>query len=626
VPGICGVCSIRSNSEAATTAKRMLSTMRHHSWYRESLHVTADRRFAGGTLTLDDTPAIAALAAERALPVVMLDGEVYDYDAQRRSLELAGCRFEGDSDAELIAHGYQAGGDTFFSQLEGHFSLALWDERRNQLILTSDRLGLKPLYYAALDDEFLFASEIKALLTHPRVPRTRSLRGIAQFFTYGQLLDEETLFDRIHAVPAATLIVFDAARGRTARRQFWRLEQSRPITHTEDALARLERALCTAVARRTSGGGQLGLSLSGGLDARTVLAVVPRDSGPPIKTVSLGLRGSIDHRAASRLAQLAGAKHHCHYLERDFVDKFPQHVQTLVHLTDGHYLDQAITVPTLAVYRNLGIDVLLRGHAGELFHMDKAYAFSIRPEELDFQDRASVERWLWSHLTVYMIGGIGHEIFRKELREEVEQLARQSLTHALEPTAGFDPPAQAIWYMFVMQRLRRETGMSMQLFNSVVQIRLPYVDTDLTQLVMDVPPTLKIGDQIQSHILRQQFPAFMRVINANTGTALGTSRLSRQLATFRLRVFSKLRIPGYQPYERLGLWLSGPLKPLLVDLLLSERSLDRGLFDRGRVTQMIEDHSRRQRNHTFILMAMLIFELGQRQFVDQRPSTVTSAR
>jgi asparagine synthase (glutamine-hydrolysing) len=309
----------------------------------------------------------------------------------------------------------------------------------------------------------VFASEIKALLKHPGVSRQRSLRGIAQFFTYGHLLGEDTLFERIHLVPAAAAVTYDVTRGALSTQQYWQLNPGEVIANEPEALARVDDAFGRAVERRIAGPAHLGISLSGGLDGRTILAAIPTHS-TKLKSLSVGIGGSIDHRAASRLAALAGAEHHCQYLANDFLNEFPIHLTKLVFLTDGHYLDQAITVPTIPVYRELGIQALFRGHAGELLHMDKAYAFSIQPDELAMADRPALERWLWSHLTAYMIEGVGHDMFRPALRGEVAALARASLADALSMSDGVRPVEQRLWYLFVQQRLRRETAMSMQMF------------------------------------------------------------------------------------------------------------------------------------------------------------------
>ena len=215
-----------------------------------------------------------------------------------------------------------------------------------------------------------------------------------------------------------------------------------------------------------------------------------------------------------------------------------------------------------------------------------------------------------------MIGGIGHQMFRESMRGQLADEARASLRTSLSESEAFEPPAQRLWHLFIRQRLRRETAMSMQMFNSVADIRLPYIDNALVSAIMRVTPVVKIGDAIQTHILRRRMPSFLKVVNANTGTQMGAPQWQRDLSSLRLRVLSKLRVPGYQPYERLGLWLSRELQPLVRKLLLSDRALDRGLFERHAVKRMIESHAARTENHTFQLMGMVIFEIGQRQLVD----------
>jgi len=612
MPGIFGVCAQQPNGDVQVIAERMAASMRHHSWYSSGTHSDPAGYIACGQITLR---AGSEASPDAAPVVVMLDGEIYDYDSQRRELESEGLQFRSRDASELLARGFERWGQAFLNRLEGYFSAAIWQPHERTLFLVNDRFGMKPLYYGVTPDGFAFASEIKALLKHPGIARQRSLGGVAQFFTFGHFLGEHTLLQSVRVMPPGSVLTYDA-RGGVAVRRYWQMQPGGTIRTQREALEELDRSFARAVSRRIDGPLQLGLSLSGGLDARTILAAIPRRTAH-VKSMSVGIPGSIDHRAASSLAEIAGAEHHCEYLKNDFLERFPEHLRTLVHLTDGHYLDQAITVPTLPVYRSLGIEALLRGHAGELLHMDKAYAFSIRPDELAFKDVTAVESWLWSHLTTYMIEGVEHDFFRPALRAEAAALARQSLIEALAPSERFSPPAQRIWHLFVSERLRRETAMSMQMFGSVVDIRMPYLDAEFVDLTMRVPPTMKMGDVIQSFILNQRSPEFLQVVNANTGTNPGAGNLQRTFGTLKLRMLAKLGVPGYQPYERLGLWLSHQLQPFVADLLLSDRSLDRGLFDPETLRRVIEDHQHRRKNHTFLIMAMLIFELGQRQFIDE---------
>jgi asparagine synthase (glutamine-hydrolysing) len=146
--------------------------------------------------------------------------------------------------------------------------------------------------------------------------------------------------------------------------------------------------------------------------------------------------------------------------------------------------------------------------------------------------------------------------------------------------------------------------------------------------LLAVPPELKLGDRIQAHILRRHKPEFLRVVNSNTGVPLEAGRLARLWGKARLKILAKLGVKGYQPYERLGLWLRRELRPLVQEILLSKRCLTRGVFNPRTVEEVVRQHFSRRRNHTYLILAMMIFESGQREFIDgdSGPSTAAGRR
>jgi asparagine synthase (glutamine-hydrolysing) len=316
------------------------------------------------------------------------------------------------------------------------------------------------------------------------------------------------------------------------------------------------------------------------------------------------------------MARLSHRPFQRYILNTGFLSCFEEHLRWMVHLTDGHYLSQCIVMPTLPLYRELGIEVLLRGHAGELMHMTKAYNFSLDREALALYDATGLEAWLFGHLRTYMLDGVGEDLFAAPYQGQLDSLARESLRECLSESDGVDAPQQRIAQLFLAQRSRRETAASLAKLGSVVETRLPYLDNDLIDVLMAAPPSLRLGETIQGHILRRHMPAFLDVTNANTGTRMGAGRMAKLLARVRLKVFAKLGVPGYQPYERLGRWLREDLRALVEQVLLSQRCLDRGVFNTTAVKRVVDGHLNRGRNHTFLLMAMMIFELAQREFVD----------
>jgi len=430
----------------------------------------------------------------------------------------------------------------------------------------------------------------------------------------------------VHTLPAAGWLIYDGTHDQVTVERYRQLEGRPGFQGVSQAeiLDRLDEAFKRAVDRCVTGNDHLGLSLSGGLDARAILGVIDHEQ-VPITTVTLGIDGSLDHRSSEQLAALTNRRHHSYTLNADFLAQFEKHMSRLVHLTDGHYLSQCITLPTLPLYRDLGIEVLLRGHAGELLHMAKAYSFSLDRAAFALHDETALEDWLFRRLCAFVSTDGSGSLFG-QTEGEMRALARESLRACLVESRGTEPLIHRIWHLFIMQRLRRETALSMVEFGSVVETRLPYLDNELIDLLLAAPPKLKIGDTIQAHILRRRRPEFLQVVNSNTGARVGAGSVERFLAKARLKVLSKLRVRGYQPYERLGLWLRDDLRSLVNGLLLDERCLERGVFDPDAVRSIVAHHLGGQKNHTFILMAMMIFELGQRHLLDSDPFTSPSAR
>src|SRR5262245_11433674 len=193
----------------------------------------------------------------------------------------------------------------------------------------------------------------------------------------------------------------------------------------------------------------------------------------------MGMPGSMDLRCAAQMASLTGREHCEVLLDHRFLSCFEKHLHDMVRLTDGHYLSQCIVMPTLPVYREMGIEVLLRGHAGELMHMTKAYNFSLDGEALAAGDDDAIEGWLLRRLQAYMLEGTGGALFAAAHRGQMEELARESLRACLRPFRGISPPAQRVGRLFLAMRSRRETAMSLVKFGSVVETRLPYLDNDV---------------------------------------------------------------------------------------------------------------------------------------------------
>jgi asparagine synthase (glutamine-hydrolysing) len=561
MPGLC-LTALRNSRNLEGTLGEMLGRMVHYPWHRPAFHSDIRTGTGIGTVRIDGSERQPfAFSADGSLTLALY-GEYFNdvgWDDPFSSPD--------STPAERLLERWRHEGSACLARLNGEYAVAVLDTTRRELHLATDRFGLRPLYVAQGVAGFAAASEIKSLLAVPGVDTALSEQGVAQFFSFGHFYGTDTFFNGVRAVPAATVGTYRLDEGTYVESKYWS-PPSRTSPQSESELtAAFEARFVAAVHRRARPGERLGLSLSGGLDARTILGVAPKDIN--LQTISLGIEGSLDHQSAARLAALAGVRHHPYMLDASFLGQFETHLRQMVRLTDGHYLDQGIVMPTMEIYRRLGIDFLMRGHGGELLHMRKAYAFSLDGAALSASD-AALESWLSSHLTSYMLAGVPDDLFKIDLRGG----ASAALRAAIGRVGPVSAPVDRVWHLFLNERLHRETSMSMHLFGSFATVRQPFMDNEVIDSLFAMPAHMKLGEDLQASLLRHQRPDFLPVTNSNTGAALGASRMTIELARLRLRVGAKLGLKGYQPYERLGLWLRRELRELVTRTLTGARTLD----------------------------------------------------
>lgn len=218
---------------------------------------------------------------------ITFNGEIFNYVELRHELEARGHRFTTKSDTEVIVHLYEESGDGCVHALNGQWAFAIWDARQRRLLLSRDRLGVRPLYYAAADRTFLFASEVKALLLHPGLPRRLDLRALDQIFTIWCPLPPRTIFDRVCELPPGHSLIVDDER--IEPRRYWQPSYSWQANGDSEAACadRLLALLVDATRLRLRSDVPVGAYLSGGLDSSVVASLVRRFTDTPLRTFSV---------------------------------------------------------------------------------------------------------------------------------------------------------------------------------------------------------------------------------------------------------------------------------------------------------------------------------------------------
>jgi len=287
--GIAGIIDFNSTEPKQDLLRRMLGFIRHRGPDAFGIYLDDHVGLAHARLSIIDlSGGDQPIHNEDRTIWVVYNGEVFNYPELRESLESRGHQFYTRTDTEILVHLYEDRGVEMFDDLNGQFAFALWDERRRQLLLARDRLGVRPLFYHELPGRLIFGSEIKALFADSQVPRALDPTAIADVFTCWAPLGSTTAFQEIHQLPPGHFAVF-SHQGMEVR-PYWRLSFARPpVTERslDDLTEELGDLLYDAARIRLRADVPVGAYLSGGLDSTYITALVKRHFNNQLRTFSV---------------------------------------------------------------------------------------------------------------------------------------------------------------------------------------------------------------------------------------------------------------------------------------------------------------------------------------------------
>ncbi len=298
---------------------------------------------------------------------VVFNGEIFNYIELRKILEQQGHRFYTHSDTEVIVHLYEQQGDNFVDYLNGQFAIALWDKRRQRLILARDRTGIRPLFYSITDGRLFFASEVKALFAHPAIRRCLNVRVLGEIFTYWAPLPSHSIFEGISTLSPGHIMCVE--EGRLDIRQYWDWPFSAGISDQRSAdelAAELKELLIDAVRLRLRSDVPVGAYLSGGLDSSVTTSLIKHYTDVPLRTFSVSFEdGEFDESGYQKqLVDYLGTRHsHVLCKKSDIRELFPK----VIWHTELPVLRTAPTPLMLlsAKVRSEGYKVVLTGEGAD---------------------------------------------------------------------------------------------------------------------------------------------------------------------------------------------------------------------------------------------------------------------
>ena len=327
MPGLLGLIS--DDVRDKQLLDRMVNSITHEQWYKVDRYISPPFNIARVHLGIFNPEPQPVFNEDRTLCIFM-DGKVYGYDEEKKQLE-GKHHFASDNDPEFCLHLYEELGVESFRRLNGNFVLLICDLREKKAILANDRNCLRNVYYAAHDGALLFAPEAKAILQDGTFKRELDVEALAMSLAYGEFWDDRTLFQQMHFLPPASILTY--SKGQLSRTRYWDLCYQPDYGLSEAAVVeQLVEATRRAVAIRMKDRLRYGMSLSGGLDSRVVLAAIEPQKRRGVITYTYGPLDCDEVRIAEKVAKKCGTAHRSIEITPELII---QNAEQEVWLSDG---------------------------------------------------------------------------------------------------------------------------------------------------------------------------------------------------------------------------------------------------------------------------------------------------
>lgn len=561
------------------------------------------------------------ISGEDGSATIVFNGEIYNFLELKPQLENRGHVFKTHSDTEAIVHAYEEYGASCVQHLRGMFAFAIWDDRKQQLFVARDRVGKKPLYYTTTrNGTFVFGSELKSLLQHPDVPRDTNPEALDAYLTLGYVPDPLSIFRNIHKLPPGHHLTFGQSGVQVS--EYWDFQFTPTENRKEDDyLEELRSLLDDSVRLRLISDVPLGAFLSGGIDSSTVVALMARHMGQPVKTFSIGFHeDSFNELEFARLtAKKYGTDHHEFFVTPDICDI----VDELAWHFDEPFADSS-AIPTYMVSKlaREHVTVVLSGDGGdELFAGYTRYvvdrgrsAFSYMPGVV----RKGLMQPLSSHLPHGTLGrNFIHNISLDPIDRYLDsvsvftRLNKESLYsegfkgqlrdgdwvtqcfHKLAAKVGTGNPLDRLLYLDSKTYLPGDIMTKVDRMSMAVSLeaRAPLLDHKLIDFVTRIPASMKLAGNETKHILKRA-----------VSDLVPKEILNRPKQGFGVPVQD---------------WINQQLRARMRDVLSDERTRQRGHVNPQYLEILLDEHERGRRDHSVGLWALLMLELWHRQFVDE---------
>lgn len=605
MPGIACIVTKIAPELAQEQLGRMVNALSGESFYTSG--TWSDVRagvYAGWTARQGSFSDGMPLLNERGDSCLIFAGEEYPEPETIQNLKQRGHCLQTDGPSYLVH--LSEDDPAFPKNLNGIFHGLLTNRKTGTALLFNDRYGMHPIYYYECPEACYFAAEAKAILAVRPELRRADPRGLGEFVACGCVLEDRTIFAGIRALPAGSAWSVRAGAIDEKRTYFQPNEwENQSSLDGEDYYRQLRAALSRNLHRYLNGGQRVGMTLTGGLDTRVIMAWSQSHRGSlPCYTFGGMFRDCQDVRIARQVAKAAEQPHEVITVGKEFLDRFPRYAERTVYLTEG------------------GTDVY---RSCDLYASEKAR--EIAPVKVVGTYGSEIVR----RAVMFKPVMPAPNLFRPEFLPHVQRARETYMDNRRGHPVTFAAFRQSPWYHQSVLGLER----------SQLSVRSPYLDNDFVRTVYRAPLSNGHDPDIRLRLIREGDPILARIpsdrgIRANGGGL--TSKLHRSLLEFSIKAeyaydygmpqwvagldhaFSPLRLErlflGRHKFSHFRVWYRDPLARYVREILLDTRTLRRPFLEPRGIAAVVDGHLSGRRNYTTEIHKLLTLELLHRLFVD----------
>ncbi len=517
---ICGIFDLNSGEKAdKDVLERMLAAIRHRGPDGSQTLLLDGAALGFNRLSFIDLDGgMQPIQNEDRTVSMICNGEIYNFWELRQELEAKGHIFRTKTDVETVLHLYEEYGLDFPNRLNGQFAIALYDEKKRQMLLVRDQIGISPLFYTVVNGNLVFASEIKAILEYPGAPRKLNLKAVDQLMNFPGVVSPNTFFRDIFSLEAGHMLRFQPGL-EPEKSQYWDLRYS--AEEEEDKgrdyyAEKLRELLKRAISRRLVADVPIGFYISGGLDSSVVACFIGKYLLNSCYSFSAEVAGELDE---SRFQQII---HDCvgstHYSTKITEDELWEHLSKVIYHAESAvkesydvaaYLlsDLVSRSPAKAVLTGQGSDEFFCGYVGYMVDLFRNMQKDrMTPEELALNEKLWGDPYFRFERNHPEIRKIHQQVYSREAWANLDAfsaLAESPINVGHVRDLSSQKRRSYIDYKLrLSDHLLGEHGDRM-FFSHSVEGRHPFLDMELLDFVATIPDKYKLNGTNEKYILKR---------------------------------------------------------------------------------------------------------------------------